>query len=255
MIKFKIGCDPELFIKYNGSYKSAVGLIGGSKYEPLKIDNLGSAILEDNVAVEFNTQPAKSKQEFRSAIARVLDHLRVKMTGYELVQDSAAFFPEEELNTPQAQEFGCEPDFDAWNKCVNVKPCAADKTLRSCGGHVHVGSVIAKKQPLDVIKAMDIFLGVPSVILDPGTLRRELYGKAGCFRPKKYGVEYRTLSNFWIFNPDLIDWVFDGTQKALQFISDGNLVNEDHGKLVQAAINTGNTQACEKLMNYYGIKV
>lgn len=255
MIKFKIGCDPELFVKYNGSYKSAVGLIGGSKWEPVKIDDLGSAILEDNVAVEFNTQPATSKEEFRSAIARVLDHLRSKLTGYELTQESAAFFPESELNTPQAQEFGCEPDYDAWNKCVNVKPCAEDKTLRSCGGHVHVGSVIAKQKPLEVIRAMDIFLGVPSVFLDPGTLRRELYGKAGCFRPKKYGVEYRTLSNFWIFQDNLIDWVFDGTQKALEFVKSGDVIKEEHAKIIQEAINSGNKASCTVLMNYYGVKV
>ena len=253
MLKFTVGCDPEFFLKYNGAYKSAVGLIGGSKHKPLKLDKKGSAILEDNVAVEFNTQPATSAEEFRSAINKVLDHLRSKLTGYEINQDSAAFFPEDELKTPQAQEFGCEPDFDAWRKCTNDKPCAEDKTLRSCGGHIHVGSTIAKKNPIEVIRAMDLFLGVPSVLLDQGTLRRELYGKAGCFRFKDYGVEYRTLSNFWIFNEKLIDWAYQGTQQALEFVKSGSVILPEHEFMIQHAINTGNVDECATLMTHYGV--
>ena len=93
--------------------------------------------------------------------------------------------------TPEAQMFGCEPDFDAWRECVNEKPCADDKNLRSAGGHIHVGSDLAISNPVAVIRAMDLFLGVPSTQLDAGTLRRELYGKAGCFRAKSYGAEYQ----------------------------------------------------------------
>ena len=56
-MKFTIGCDPELFIKKKyGGYKSAVGLIGGSKWAPKPIDEVGHAILEDNVALEFNAK-------------------------------------------------------------------------------------------------------------------------------------------------------------------------------------------------------
>ena len=255
MVSFKIGCDPEFFLKHNGSYKSAVGLIGGSKKKPLKIDKDGSAILEDNVAVEFNTKPANSVEEFRAGIHKVLDYLRDKLTGFEINQDSAAFFPEAELDTPQAQEFGCEPDFDAWRQCVNEKPKAADKTLRSCGGHIHVGSSVAKSDPISVIRAMDLFLGVPSVLLDSGTLRRELYGKAGCFRFKKYGCEYRTLSNFWIFDDNLISWAYTGTQRALDFVKKGSVILPEHHFKIQRAINTGNQEDCFELIKHYGIEV
>ena len=240
MFKFKIGCDPEFFVKYGNKYKSAVGLIGGSKECPCPIDNDGSAILEDNVAVEFNTKPANSYEDFRDSIHKVLNHLREKLPGYEFSTESAVSFPKEELNTPQAQEFGCMPDYDAWRVCVNDKPHAEDSNLRSAGGHVHVGSSIAKKNPLEVIRAMDLFLGVPSVQLDTGTLRRNLYGKAGCFRPKPYGVEYRTLSNFWIFDDDLIKWVWTNTQRALKFVKDGHTIHPEHHFIIQRCINTSN---------------
>jgi len=251
---FKIGCDPELFIRNKyGSYKSAVGLIGGSKDCPLPIDKDGHAILEDNVAVEFNTKPAESYDAFRSSIHKVLDHLRSILPDYELDTASAVSFPKEELMTLQAQEFGCEPDFDAWRKCENEKPKADDANLRSAGGHIHIGSKIAKKKPFEVIRAMDLFLGVPSVVLDNGTLRRELYGKAGCFRPKPYGAEYRTLSNFWIFDDALIKWAYEGTERALQFVQDGGKIAKEHEFMIQRCINTSNRDDYETLAKSYGL--
>ena len=240
-MKFLIGADPEFFIKKKyGGYASAVGLIGGSKWEPKKIDEDGHAILEDNVAVEFNIKPASSFDEFRSSIHKVLDHIRGILPGYEFSKESAVSFPQEELMTPEAQMFGCEPDFDAWRECVNEKPCADDKNLRSAGGHIHVGSDLAINNPVAVIRAMDLFLGVPSTQLDAGTLRRELYGKAGCFRAKSYGAEYRTLSNFWIFDDSLIQWAFGGTQRALEFVEKGNTIDVADGYRIQRCINTNN---------------
>ena len=252
-MKFTIGADPELFIKKYGSYKSAVGLIGGSKWAPKPIDDLGHAVLEDNVALEFNIAPAESKGAFAASIHKVLDHFRSILPDYELDTASAASFPEEELNTPQAQEFGCEPDFNAWTGKTNPKPHAIDENLRSCGGHIHVGNNLAQAHPLEVIRAMDLFLGVPSVKLDNGQLRKQLYGKAGCFRKKDYGVEYRTLSNFWIFDDKLIDWAYEGTAKALQFIKDGHTINHDDGLLIQRCINNNNMDDYAFLHKYYGV--
>lgn len=253
-MKFLIGADPEFFLKKKyGGYTSAVGLIGGSKWEPKKIDEDGHAILEDNVAVEFNIKPASSYDEFRSSIHKVLAHLRSILPGYEFSTESAVSFPKEELMTPAAQEFGCEPDFDAWREMPNMKPHAADENLRSAGGHIHVGSDVAITNPLAVIRAMDLFLGVDSVRLDQGTLRRELYGKAGCFRPKPYGAEYRTLSNFWIFDDSLIKWAFDGTQRALEFVEQGNTISQEDGYLIQRCINTNNKDDYNYLAKKYAI--
>ncbi len=252
---FKIGCDPELFIKSKqyGSYKSAVGLIGGSKWAPKPIDNEGHAILEDNVAVEFNIKPADTLDQFRSSIHKVLNHIRSVLPGYELDKASAISFPKDELMTPEAQEFGCEPDFDAWRECVNMKPSAPDPNLRSCGGHIHVGSNVAKSDPIAVIRAMDLFLGVPSTHLDPDTLRRELYGKAGCFRPKPYGAEYRTLSNFWIWDDNLISWAYQGTQRALEFVSSGSVITPEDGFRIQRCINNNNKDDYNYLKTAYNL--
>jgi len=249
-MKFSIGCDPEFFLKLNQQHVSAVGLIGGSKDVPRPLEKDGFAILEDNVSVEFNIAPAHNHTEFIENIQYVMNNLRGLLPQYEFSQDSAVLFNEAELQHPQALEFGCEPDFNAWTKSVNPRPCAMDHTLRSAGGHVHVGHSL---DPIEVIKAMDLFLGVPSTVLDPGTLRRQLYGKAGCFRPKDYGCEYRTLSNFWIFSPKTIEWVYNQTNKALEFVQAGNILSDEVGHKIQSCINNNDGAAYEHLSQAYGL--
>jgi len=108
-----------------------------------------------------------------------------------------------------------------------------------------VGTELDKRS---VIQAMDYYLGVQSVLLDNGTLRRNLYGKAGAYRPKGYGCEYRTLSNFWIFKTDLIKWVYEGTQKALEFVSDGRSFTNQEATAIQHCINTSDKQLAKQLM-------
>ena len=53
-----IGADPELFLRDGDAITSAIGLIGGDKYEP-RLVTLG-AVQEDNVLAEFNIDPAIS---------------------------------------------------------------------------------------------------------------------------------------------------------------------------------------------------
>lgn len=251
-MNFTIGSDPELFlINQEGKFISAVGLIGGSKWEPQHITKDGHAILEDNVAVEFNIPPVTSASGFIKEISFVMNHLeeRAAQLGLKFARNVASVsFDEDQLMTPEAQTFGCEPDFNAWTGKVNKKPSADDWKLRSCGGHVHVGTELDK---CDVIRAMDLFLGVPSVLMDSDTMRRELYGKAGCFRPKSYGVEYRTLSNFWLWDNSLIAWVYQQTQKALEFVESGNTISDYHGAKIRRAINKGDLRAAESLVRAY----
>jgi hypothetical protein len=93
---------------------------------------------------------------------------------------------------------------------------------------------------------MDKFLGVWSVVRDQDNLRRKLYGKSGSFRPQPHGCEYRTLSNFWIFDPELIGEVWDRTQMA---VGHNELIEtkSNEGKLIQHIINKGDK---EKALEY-----
>jgi len=161
---------------------------------------------------------------------------------------SCIVFPESQMDHPMAHIFGCEPDFNAWTMDVNPKPTPPHPFMRSAGGHVHVETT---KDGVDVVRKMDLFLGVPSVLMDEGDLRKQLYGKAGAFRGKSYGVEYRTLSNFWIFREPLIRWVWDNTQRALD--SEVDVMAEQ--ERILEAINNNNKQVAQELVQQYNLEV
>ena len=139
---FSIGCDPEFFLKKEEKHVVSIGLIGGSKDFPRPLNDQGFSVLEDNVAVEFNVPPAHNHQEFINNIQQAMQMIKSELPEYEFSHASAVTFNEEDLQHPQALEFGCEPDFNAWTKEVNPRPQATNQFLRSAGGHVHVGTEI-----------------------------------------------------------------------------------------------------------------
>src|SRR5690606_5853835 len=95
---------------------------------------------------------------------------------------------------------------------------------RTCGGHIHIGydspDFIVSE---DIVHAMDTVLGLESINLDKDDRRREMYGKAGCFRVKDYGVEYRTLSNFWLQSDELKKWAYNKTLEAIEMVNSGDI--------------------------------
>lgn len=252
-----IGSDMEAFATdMVGHHVALCGKIGGTKEAPLQIKTLkkGFMVQEDNVALEFNIPISYNKAEFvtyMNVMKTQSEAILAKM-GLNLSHNASMSFDKKELEHPNALVFGCEPDFDAWSMKENQKPKAKDKNLRTCGGHIHVGT---HKDMVVGIRNMDLFLGVPSVILDdsPSSVaRRELYGKAGAMRPKPYGFEYRVLSNFWMFNTKLIEWVYDQTERSCNFDKD---ILEKDGHRIQECINTGNKELAKELIIQFNIKM
>lgn len=249
---FKLGCDPELFLQdAAASLVSSIGKIGGTKEKPAPLPlGIGYAVQEDNVAVEFNIPPADSMEQWDNAIQRTIAFLEEGVrTKYNLRFSGAASasFPASELLNPKALEFGCDPDYNAWTMEENPKPKAADKNLRSCGGHVHVGfkGTLAEKAKLG--RLMDLFLAVPATLMDKDEKRKELYGKMGAVRFKSYGVEYRVLSNFWIWDKANREWVWKSTEKAVDALQNGFNVEEYQDEIAQA-VNFGNKDVAKKLI-------
>jgi hypothetical protein len=248
---YLVGCDPELFLKdSNGKWRASCGLFGGSKTNPLPFGPKGFALQEDNVALEFNIPPAWNADMFDSSLEFALTELgaRAGALGLGLSISASAVFPPEELAHPNAQEFGCDPDFNAWTENENPRPESQNKLLRSCGGHVHVGvKKYSYVQKIELIRMLDVLLGIPSLYLDTDKQRRELYGKAGAYRDKSYGVEYRSLSNFWVAKSDLRKWVFNEVQKATKMLETGYSVPEEDGTVIQQAIDFGDMKAADYL--------
>lgn len=257
-LQFYAGCDPEIFVAKDGAVKSIIGLLGGTKDCPMPLPiGDGFMVQEDNVALEFNIPPSGSKEEFVSNIVKATTYLEGHvghLYNFKFHKESAVSFPEEELSDPRAFVFGCDPDFNAWTGKPNPRPKADDKALRSCGGHVHIGSSHLGLDRRAVIRACDLFLGVPSVLMDDGELRKQLYGKAGAFRPKSYGQEYRTLSNFWVFDDKLMSWVWDSVTLALDAVSNKFDVEAEQLNIIKA-INKNCKKTAQGLVDKYGLLV
>lgn len=263
-----IGSDPELILMFNGKPKSSVGIIGGSKDNPRKTVN--GYVLEDNVLVEFNPNPASTVDEFIRNHKLVLQDLEdiIKPLGYYMEAEATAKYPKKELLSAQAREFGCEPDFDAWNVVMNDVPEPGNLNLRSAGGHLHVSFDQANSYEnarIDFIRTMDCMLGIPSVLIDSNNQRRKLYGKAGAHRPKYTdfghpydGAEYRVLSNFWLKSEELMTWVFNQTIEAVERI-DEFVQRIDKGEIkaqqIIQAINKSNQDFAYEFCNKFDIKV
>lgn len=249
-----IGTDTEVFaVNIEGKHKAICGLIGGTKQEPLQINGLpkGFCVQEDNVSLEYNIPPVihvESWLEYNQIIFTKMQEILNRHKLY-ISQESSVTFDDDELTHPNALVFGCEPDYDAWRKVENERPHSDNLNLRTAGGHIHVGTDM---DMITGIRQMDLVLGVPSVLLDDTEAsrnRRKLYGKAGALRPKNYGFEYRTLSNFWIFKPELIEWVFHSVRDAVR--KDFNV--SKYGDLIQHTINTGDKDAARGLIKDFGL--
>lgn len=253
-----LGCDPEIFlVDAAGALISAIDKIGGTKDfpRPLPIGE-GFAVQEDNVALEFNIPPARDSKQFVTNINKVKEFLsaEIKTHGLAFSHLSSGRFSADQLVDHRALEFGCEPDFNAWTKRRNPRPKANDPSLRSCGGHIHVGERFeSDKNKYQFIKFMDLAIGVPSILMDNGEERKKLYGKAGACRLKPYGVEYRTPSNFWVFDDSLIEWVWENTQLALHMFKEGKVDIDHEREQIVHAINENNKHVAGELIARYDI--
>lgn len=249
------GADPELFLRdLNGNPVTSIGLIGGSKQHPRSLGN-GYALQEDNVTVEFNIPPAATKEQFAASIQYVLGFLKQELEPQNLVLDISPTcdFEPYQLAHPQAQELGCEPDHNAWSGKVNPRP-QAPETLRSSGGHLHIGYDNPNVElSREIVRVHDLFVSVPSLQYDDDMRRRQIYGQAGAHRIKGYGVECRTFSNFWIKSEELTKWVYEQSEKAINFINEGRGISKEDGFKIIECVNTGNMQLLRELDAKYGV--
>lgn len=241
----RLGSDPEILLQNSeGRMVSVIGLINHGKWNPLQIADMptGFTLQEDNVAIEYGIPPAASADEFKAHLRAVLERSKEWLPGLQFSNLSCAVYPDDQLEHPAARTFGCEPDLNAWTLDWNPPPKADNPNLRSAGGHIHVETQL---NPYTVGQAMDVYLGIPSVLMDDSPERRKFYGRAGAIRRKPYGVEYRTLSNFWIFDDALIEWVWRNTERAL------GSINVDFSSLaqqVQDCINNSDKELAKSLV-------
>ncbi len=255
MARFLIGTDPEMIILGAGGLPvSAEALIGAGKDVPLVI-NEEVSVHEDNILVEFNISPAKNAMDFvkKNIMALYLINEQfIKPKGLKISRDCFAEFEKKYLVTEQAMAVGCSPEFDALTGDIIDPPIFADGFAgRSAGGHVHVGYENENyADSMMIVKLLDLHLGVPSLILDPDTRRRQIYGKPSSYRRTEgLKVEYRTLSNFWIFEKTLMEWIYEVVAKVVDEVKSGTIIDDDLYITVRQTIENNDIETAQKLIS------
>lgn len=236
-VEFLIGADPELFVRdRNNNLVSAFGMIPGTKESPHEVE--GGAVQVDGMALEFNINPANNFKEFNKNIESVLAQLKEMIPeGYSFDFSPVAEFGKEYIDAQpdMAKELGCNPDFNAHTGTPNEKP-NVDYPFRTASGHIHIGWTAG--QDIDVpehieacrmaVSQLDITIGLAARRWDKDTKRSSMYGKFGCYRPKPYGVEYRTLSNTWVGDKDRREVVFNVSMEAMELLLTGKRLYEKY---------------------------
>jgi len=263
VVGITLGTDPEFFTvdSQSNQISSVAGKLGCDKWNK-RVLAPDVRLQEDNVLAEIDVNAHQTFEAFDENIARgiqLCDDV-VKAAGNVIIPNvSSHIYTPGELNTfhPSVFEFGCEPDFNALTGAMNPKPQAADPGLRTAGGHIHIGyhhlpqfegeNPLQRQQIIGVM--CDYFLGMPSLMMDNDDRRRELYGKAGSCRFKDYGIEYRTLSNFWLFSQKTRRWAWDQMNRAFAVMNSGeweSIIQLVTPEEVQRVINENDKAMAER---------
>lgn len=234
-----IGHDSEFGLSKDGVILSALDHI-----KPFESED--GRYFPDNLNTEIAINPVTTLKSFHEKTENLLNHIRSQ--GFDLIMEPIIKYPNNTLDHPQALISGCNPDFSGYTFQENESPSfeKMDGT-RSCGAHIHVGD--SSIDPFNFARWMDIFVALPLLLKEKNSTRRSLYGAAGCLRVKPYGAEYRTLSNVWLNEPNLREFVWEGTHKAVEKSKKTNSLDLNITVPVQVAINQHNIDLANKLLD------
>jgi hypothetical protein len=143
----------------------------------------------------------------------------------------------------------------------------ANTNMRTAAGHIHIGwgngFDIGSREHLQacfrLAKQMDLYVGLPGLWFDKDSRRQRLYGKPGTFRPKTYGMEYRSPSNWWLKSEAKQEFVFDMVRRGTSRLADAGghvqyensirhtLSNRDKSCAWRLIHGAGISQACKQI--------
>lgn len=262
------GCDPEFFLEKNKK------IIGSEKVIPengIGEENSNRVII-DGVQAELNPLPNSCRQSLKGNITNCFRKLHDEMIKQKVKTNFSTLIEvsEDELKSlkKESLRLGCSPSKTTDpNHQDAIKLIDPEKyTKRSAGGHIHIGKTnsgkinSALRKPQRLITIFDIIVGNTCVLLDrdPGNEeRRKMYGRAGEYRTPSHGIEYRTLSNFWLRSYPLMSFVMSISRLSTNILAQSTekqnyekrllkLVNMDD---IRKAINENNFKLALKNFN------
>lgn len=276
--KISTGADVEFFFKNSDENVVPSDKILPLKDEPLRARPGQESFLHvDGIQGELTVLHSHCR-------AYVLDRLHAGLrlarqvaneNNLTLSLQSSVDTPAELLEnaSPVGVAFGCDPDFNAWEGgTVNLNEIdPKNHFVRYAGCHIHVGTPEYDKSfdaflgdpevKNALILLMDILIGSPLSLIEridsSNTRRRDVFGKAGCYRPTPYGVEYRVPGATMLAHPFLYEWAMGMARRVVGLL----YYDKKHGlekvmnrigndpAVVIAAINEGNLDAAWHIVN------
>lgn len=223
-----IGSDVEFFVRNSlGDVIPAYTVIDHDKNDP--IVNQDIKLYYDNVLLEFNIPPCKSIREFIENIESGINFAESKIRPHFLDTSASTYFSPEFMSDSRSQVVACDIEYNAYNMQPNyfIQDALKNTSMRTSGGHLHLSGVSSDsisdktKYPLFVYM-LDLFLGISSLLVEKDQTqkdRRKFFGKAGSFRIKPYGIEYRVLSSWWTRKPEYCGLVYRICEFVFEFMN------------------------------------
>lgn len=256
---FMVGADPEIFVENKKGVVIPAFEFLGSKDKPNSVPTSSgtTTLYWDGYQAEFTTNPAGCLDHHTRSVQNGLAELYKLATKHDknavLSIKTVMNIPHDMLQGAKEEHvsFGCMPSLNIYGlKGESIPP--REIPFRPAGGHIHFG--VGKLKNADkptverMIKALDAILGVACVSLFQSfdvQQRRRLYGLPGEYRLPPHGIEYRTLSNAWLFHPMICHLVFGLARKALMFGDIGMLHHwkADEQETIETIINCDVKQA------------
>lgn len=224
-----LGADPEIFLERgDGSLMPAFTFLP-SKYEPLRTKEEGCSYYWDGFQAEYNITPSNDITEclksIRFGLKALLEAAKsvdssARLSLKTVVETPLDMLAELNKETPEYVEFGCMPSYNVY-QIDGMHLDGVNCPHRFAGGHIHFGiskSEAAMDAIPQIVRQLDAALGVACVSLFENfdnPVRRKYYGLAGEHRLPPHGLEYRSLSDAWLFNPKLASMVLDFARRIL----------------------------------------
>lgn len=259
--------DPEVFIEKDGQIVPGFAVLP-SKKNPGYANEGNGIFHEDGFQGEFSPNAVACHEtlaySMSHAINAMMEHVNSKFREWndpsKFVISDATFVeltPELlAMGTDDQVALGCDTSENVWGHPAFSAPNGREFPYRMAGGHIHLGKTVDAKwfhsRAERIIKAMDVFLGVPSVALLAGIedpRRRQYYGRAGEFRFQKHGLEYRVLSNAYLQHPALTHLVLNLARGAFRVgTSNWESQFQYDPELVRHIINEHDVVAAQKFV-------
>ena len=219
-----VGTDPELFVLDKNSK-----VIPAFRFLPSEKMRAGEAApFADGFQTEFTPKP-------NYCIAYVVDNIRDRMqrlleeatkVGGELSFTDVVSVPDINTYTDAEIALGCSPSMNAYAEKSVIPKNPRKVAFRTAGCHIHLGTLnsetdIDAYDPDSLVRFLDQVTGPLYTSLFEGLenpARRTMYGRAGEFRIKPYGIEYRTPAPASLVHPVVTNIVFDVAKRCVSLM-------------------------------------